>query len=463
MMQNSNKSRYMNAKNESLSRRPGISYGSNNTSQQSRNYLKPTYASMNRTRSALSDVTQRVVNKPRSLDEGIKTNNLHKRNVSKPTRTQRFYSNADNNTGSRVRLYEKEIENSNKRKHGTSSRNISIYSDEVKSESNEDLRDEIMTDDSSILDNDGTSNAEIEPEPVEPLLPIYDDKSNAILDEALMKYFSPIPDPNDPDLLDPVMVSEYSIDIFSYMKELEVRYAPRANYIELQPQLTWDYRSQLIDWLIKVHEKFQLLPETLYLAVNIMDRFLSKKVATLNRFQLVAITALMIACKYEEIFCPTLKDLLYIVDNEYTTEDIIQAEKFMINTLNFELSWPGPMSFLRRISKADSYEYSIRTLSKYFLETTLLDPRLVASPPSWLAAGAYFLSRFILKGSAEWSLKHCYYSGYTQEQLFPLLILISENCKDGETKHNAIWNKYSGIKYHQSREVFENWIENLPK
>lgn len=86
-----------------------------------------------------------------------------------------------------------------------------------------------------------------------------------------------------------------------------------------------------------------------------------------------------------------------MVDGGYSIDEILKAERFMLSMLNFELGWPGPMSFLRRISKADDYDLESRTLSKYFLEVTLMDERFVASPPSYIAAGAHCLSRLILE------------------------------------------------------------------
>lgn len=86
-----------------------------------------------------------------------------------------------------------------------------------------------------------------------------------------------------------------------------------------------------------------------------------------------------------------------MVDNGYTAEEILKAERFMLAMLNFELGWPGPMSFLRRISKADDYDLETRTLAKYFLEITIMDERFVGSPPSFLAAGAHCLARHMLK------------------------------------------------------------------
>lgn len=291
----------------------------------------------------------------------------------------------------------------------------------------------------------------------EPLSPVFDAKSRRILDQAYKECHRDTPDPMDDDTYDVVMVVELSTEIFQYMRKLELKYRPSANYMDSQPELKWSYRSTLIDWIVQVHSRFQLLPETLYLTVNIIDRFLSKKAVTLNRFQLVGAAALFIAAKFEEINCPTLKDIVYMLDNAYSREDIIKAEKFMIDTLEFEIGWPGPMSFLRRISKADDYEYDIRTLAKYLLETTIMDAKLAAAPPSWLASGAYFLSKVIL-GSNDWTNKHIYYSGYTQEQIFSLATVILENCRHAQSRHQAIWKKYSERRQHRSAQVVAKWI-----
>jgi len=168
-----------------------------------------------------------------------------------------------------------------------------------------------------------------------------------------------------------------------------------------QTEIQWSMRSVLMDWLVQVHNRFNLLPETLFLAVNLIDRFLSNKVVSLGKLQLVGATAILVASKYEEINCPSLQEIIYMVDGGYTTEEVTKAERYMLTILNFELGWPGPMSFLRRISKADDYDLHTRTLAKYFLEVTIMDERFVGSPCSFLAAGAHCLSRFVLK-KGEW-------------------------------------------------------------
>ena len=156
-------------------------------------------------------------------------------------------------------------------------------------------------------------------------------------------------------------------------------------------------RSVLMDWLVQVHARFQLLPETLFLCVNYIDRFLSCKVVSLGKLQLVGATAIFVAAKYEEINCPSVAEIVYMVDHGYTIEEILKAERFMLGMLQFEMGWPGPMSFLRRISKADDYDLETRTLAKYFLEVTIMDERFLGCPPSFAAAGAHCLARLMLK------------------------------------------------------------------
>jgi G2/mitotic-specific cyclin 3/4 len=196
---------------------------------------------------------------------------------------------------------------------------------------------------------------------------------------------------------DTSMVAEYGEEIFEYMHALEERLKPNASYMDHQAEIQWSMRSVLVDWLVQVHNRFTLLPETLFLAINYVDRFLSCKVVSLGKLQLVGATALFVAAKYEEINCPSVQEIVYMVDGAYTADEVLKAERFMLSMFQFELGWPGPMSFLRRISKADDYDLETRTLAKYFLEITVMDERFVGCVPSFLAAGAHSLARFMLK------------------------------------------------------------------
>ena len=76
---------------------------------------------------------------------------------------------------------------------------------------------------------------------------------------------------------------------------------PNPHYMEFQTEIQWSMRAVLMDWLVQVHGRFALLPETLFLTVNYVDRFLSAKIVSIGKLQLVGATALLIASKYEEM------------------------------------------------------------------------------------------------------------------------------------------------------------------
>jgi hypothetical protein len=210
-----------------------------------------------------------------------------------------------------------------------------------------------------------------------------------VLDDA-------VPDLDADDLDDPLMVAEYAVEIFEYLRELEEKTAPNPDYMKHQDHLEWQERDILNDWLIQVHQKFTLLPETLYLTINIIDRFLTTRPVQLDKLQLVGITAMFIASKYEEVMSPHVTNFEYIA-KDYTVEEILSAERFVLSALNYDLSYPNPMNFLRRISKADNYDIQTRTLGKYLLEISCLDHRFLKYNPSHVAAAAMYMSRAILE------------------------------------------------------------------
>lgn len=199
------------------------------------------------------------------------------------------------------------------------------------------------------------------------------------------------------DLDDPAMCAEYVREIFDYYAALEEVTQPNPNYMDHQDDLEWKMRGILVDWLIEVHTRFRLLPETLFLAVNIVDRFLSQKVVPLDKLQLVGITAMFIASKYEEVLSPHVGNFVHVADDGFTVEEVLSAERYTLSTLKYDLSYPNPMNFLRRISKADKYDIQTRTLGKYLMEISLVDHRFLEFKQSHVAAAAMYLARLILE------------------------------------------------------------------
>eukprot|EP00842_Homolaphlyctis_polyrhiza_P003515 jgi/Hompol1/4164/HPOL_003506-RA len=254
--------------------------------------------------------------------------------------------------------------------------------------------------------------------------------SASLLRERLAYKFVPLePDP------EPQLVTEYAADIFLHLSDMEsrgyiqIRTRPEiTDYMQLQPQLNWTMRTRLLCWLVQVHNRFRLLPETFFLTVNIIDRFLSQKPIPLDKLQLVGITALLIASKFEETLAPCVADLVYMTDHLYSHTDLLQSERFILGLLQFDLGYPGPFNFMRRISKADGYDATIRNLAKFFLEVAAMDARMIGILPSKIAASAMFLARKVAY-SGEWTQQHCEASGYTEPDLLDCVYMLLEDVK----------------------------------
>lgn len=166
------------------------------------------------------------------------------------------------------------------------------------------------------------------------------------------------------DKIDVLTVPEYADEIFqnaklsntqqtqhsqSRAKLQEYRFwMPRADYMDSQPDINQKMRKILVDWLLKVHTKFKLLPETLFLTVNIIDRYLSHEEVTRKVLQLVGVAAMHIACKYEEIYPPESNDFVYITDNAYSKKELLETEYKILKTLNFNLTFVSAFRYLER-------------------------------------------------------------------------------------------------------------------
>lgn len=263
--------------------------------------------------------------------------------------------------------------------------------------------------------------------------------------EPIVEVFDEPLDLDKEDNDDPLMVSEYVVEIFEYLKELEIATMANPDYMESQNELEWKMRGILVDWLLEVHTRFRLLPETLFLAVNIIDRFLSSKIVQLDRLQLVGVTAMFIASKYEEVLSPHVQNFRHVADDGFTEEEILSAERFVLTALNYDLSYPNPMNFLRRISKADNYDIQTRTLGKYLLEIGCLDHRFLAHPPSQVAAAAMYLARMVLE-RGPWDSTLVHYSGYSEEEVQPVINLMIDYLS-GPVLHEAFFKKYASKKF----------------
>ncbi|GAA5901353.1 uncharacterized protein JCM6883_000187 [Sporobolomyces salmoneus] len=258
------------------------------------------------------------------------------------------------------------------------------------------------------------------------------------------------------DFWDISMVAEYSDEIFAYMSKLEEASMPNPRYMDHQSEIEWPMRTTLIDWLLQVHMRYHMLPETLWIAVNVIDRFLSNRVVSLVKFQLVGVTAMFIAAKYEEIMAPSVEEFVYMTEGGYSREEILKGERIMLQSLEFNISsYCSPYSWVRRISKADDYDIQTRTLSKFLMEVTLLDHRFLRAKPSMVAAIGMYLARRMLGG--DWNEAFIFYSDYTEAQLLVPAGFLLESIAAPGFDEKFVYKKYSNKKFLKASIFARNW------
>ncbi|XP_070845017.1 G2/mitotic-specific cyclin-B1 [Chaetodon trifascialis] len=249
------------------------------------------------------------------------------------------------------------------------------------------------------------------------------------------------------DYDNPMLCSEYVKDIYKYLRQLEVEQNVRPTFLQGQ-EVTGNMRAILIDWLVQVSLKFRLLQETMYMTVGIIDRFLQDNPVPKKQLQLVGVTAMFLASKYEEMYPPEISDFAYVTDRAYTTAQIRDMEMTILRVLKFQLGRPLPLQFLRRASKICEVTAELHTLAKYLLELTMVDYEMVHFPPSMVASASLALALKVLN-AGEWDVTLQHYMDYTAESLIPVMAHIAKNVvkvNEGQTKHMAVKGKYSTSK-----------------
>ncbi|KAJ6636398.1 G2/mitotic-specific cyclin-B [Pseudolycoriella hygida] len=249
---------------------------------------------------------------------------------------------------------------------------------------------------------------------------------------------------------------EYVKDIYNYLQNLEKNFQIPEKFLTGQKEVTPKMRTVLIDWLNEVHLQFHLFAETYYLTVGIIDRYLSKCPDTLRKnLQLVGVTAMFLACKYEEMYPPMLKDFVFITDDTYTPIEIIRMEQKILEAchnenqkLNYDLSAPVVIHFIRRYSKAADLSQTQHNMCKYFVELASVDYSMTHYLPTQLAATAVYMVRKLktpLARSEElWSPTMRFYTKYELSDLLPIVCQLATIVIGApKVKEQSVFTKYS--------------------
>mmetsp|Transcript_93412 Transcript_93412/g.136455 ORF Transcript_93412/g.136455 Transcript_93412/m.136455 type:complete len:418 (-) Transcript_93412:551-1804(-) len=186
---------------------------------------------------------------------------------------------------------------------------------------------------------------------------------------------------------------EYVTEIFEHLISSENKLLPCSTYMDtVQHDINPVMRGILVDWLVEVAEEYKLSPENLYLSANYVDRFLSIMPVLRGRLQLVGVTCMLIASKYEEIFAPQVEDFVYITDSTYSATEVLQMEVTVLNALRFNLTAVTPHCFIKRLTTVMGLDEQNLHLSEYLAEITIQEFPYLCYKPSQIAASAVCLS-----------------------------------------------------------------------
>ncbi|KAG5940610.1 hypothetical protein E4U53_007560 [Claviceps sorghi] len=191
---------------------------------------------------------------------------------------------------------------------------------------------------------------------------------------------------------------EYLEDIMSHMRHMEDETLPDATLIDMQREIQWFMRPYLIDFLVEAHAAFALLPETLFLTVNLLDRYCSKRVVYKQHYQLVGCAALLIAAKYgdKKDRVPQIYELNNMCCGLYDAGMFTQMEMHVLNTLEWTIGHPT-VDFFSQLMVTEEYDDGeVEQMAGYLSEIALYHRDFVSTKPSIMARACLALSRAIL-------------------------------------------------------------------
>ena len=231
---------------------------------------------------------------------------------------------------------------------------------------------------------------------------------------------------------------------------------PNPKYMSLQKDINTSMREILIDWLIQVHIKYRLRPETLFLTVNLIDRYLGMAIITRKNLQLVGVACMLIAAKYEEIYPPTAEDFVYITDYAYNKQEVLAMEGDILVKLDFEIHFTSPFRFLERYMFLKETSTNEKNFALFLLEGCLISYPMLKYKSSVLAGGCLYLANKLCFSKEPWSQKMEEYTYLDEQTLrqcardihqYALLKTIDE-----KAKLKAVFDKFASSKYGQVSE-----------
>ncbi|POM75910.1 Cyclin-like protein [Phytophthora palmivora] len=246
-----------------------------------------------------------------------------------------------------------------------------------------------------------------------------------------------------------------------YYRKHEVKYLPEADYIgTVQLDINEKMRTILVDWLVEVGEEYELDSQTFHKAVNLVDRCLKKIKINRKQFQLLGCACMMIAAKFEEVYGPNVEEFVYISDQTYTAEEMLDMEVQVLNALEYRVASTTCYGFMHRYMNAGCAKDKQRSLVSYLCDFALLFYHMVRFKPSILVASAVYLARLTTGEAEPWTPTLHHATQYNPldfkdclEELHRLHGIESNVVNTQRDKAKAVSEKYLADKFHNASTI----------
>uniref|UniRef100_A0A8C5M3G6 Cyclin B n=1 Tax=Leptobrachium leishanense TaxID=445787 RepID=A0A8C5M3G6_9ANUR len=239
------------------------------------------------------------------------------------------------------------------------------------------------------------------------------------------------------------MCSEYMMEIYSHLKQLEAEQVIQYHYLQSQ-NITPHLRSITVNWLVRIHFHLQLTQESLFTGVRILDRFLQAKHQEKHSLPLAALASLFIACKYEEPIKVQIAAFLSATNHCFPAEKIREMELHILVTLEFRVGTVTSLEFLKRASRLIEMDSFSCCYAQYLSELALADYDMVHMAPSKIATAACYLTRLAIEGE-NWNPRLQYYMGHSEEDVLAALQHLAKNLISSDEKpatERVTYSKY---------------------
>lgn len=238
---------------------------------------------------------------------------------------------------------------------------------------------------------------------------------------------------------------EYDLEIYRYLREVECDALPSPAMFDIQSNITPRMRATVVDWIVDVHCKLRMHTETLYLAVNLIDQYLTHNNIDKGKFQRLACAAILIAAKNLEIYPPSVRKLVKLADQSFTEVALTRMEKTLLSAVGFRVDRVLPCTFLKRFLRlTESDNLKLSMLAHFLCDTSILDVEFIGMMPSKLAAAIVCLSVTLLRGAGQWTQYMVTNTGYSVTELEPIVQKLLQSVTTASTgRFQAIRRKYA--------------------